>query len=329
MDTIYVEKAIREHPRAAAIFRRFPKATVIECDRYGEVFNPRAQNFRLQKQRPALILAEKKGKTVLPTPPDYSIGRSGNHYFSHMLNCLYDCRYCFLQGMYQSANYVLFVNWEDFETQIDELRGTTSDELCLFSGYDCDSLAMESITGFVEHFLPFFSERPDTWLELRTKSLNTRLLEQAEPAPNIVTAFTLTPDPIAREIEHGAPPYAQRLKRVKSLTEQGWMIGLRLDPLIPWPGFTGIYTAMIDEVFATIDPGKIHSVTLGPMRFPKAMHDRIVKLYPEDRLFALREMTLQEGQMTYPESIETELVETVYDSLKRHLPENRLFRQTG
>lgn len=329
MDTIYVEKSIRRHPRAEAILRRFPKATVFECERYGEVFNLRAQNFRLQKRRPALILAEKKGMTVLPTPPDYSIGRSGNHYFSHMLNCLYDCRYCFLQGMYQSANYVLFVNWEDFESQIDELRKTDSDDLCLFSGYDCDSLAMESITGFAEHFIPYFSARPDTWMELRTKSLNTRLLEESDPVTNIVTAFTLTPDIIAREVEHGAPPYEKRLNRIRSLTKQGWMVGLRLDPLIPWPGFSGIYEKMIDEVFSSVSADMIHSVTLGPMRFPKAMHDRIVKLYPEDRLFALEEMALKDGQMTYPKSVEEELVETVCAALRNYLPENRIFRQTG
>jgi len=329
MDTIYLERAIRRHPRALAVLQRYPSATVVECERYGEVFNIRAQNFRLQKHRPALILAEKPGKTVLPTPPDYSIGRSSNHYFSHMLNCLYDCRYCFLQGMYQSANYVLFVNWEDFEAGIDEARDRSDGDACFFSGYDCDSLAMESVTGFAKSFIPFFSSRPDAWLELRTKSLNTRILEEADPVPNIVTAYTLTPDPIAREVEHGAPSYERRLNRVESLTQQGWRVGLRLDPLIPWPGFSRVYTAMIEEVFSRVSSERIHSVTLGPMRFPKAMHDRIVKLYPEDRLFALQEMALRDGQMTYPPGLEAELVETVYEALQLHLPDSKIFRQTG
>lgn len=329
MDTIYVERAIRDHPRVGQVRERFPTATVIECERYGEVFNLRAQNFRLQKRRPALILAEKSGRKVLPTPPEYSIGCPANVYFSHMLNCLYDCRYCFLQGMYQSAHYVLFVNWEDFEVEIDAERARSEGESCFFSGYDCDSLAMESITGFGQHFLPFFAARPDAWLELRTKSLNTAVLEAADPVPNIVPAFTLTPDPIAREVEAGAPPYAKRLKRVCSLTRQGWMVGLRLDPLIPWPGFAGVYTDMIEEVFASVAAERIHSVTLGPMRFPKAMHDRILKLYPRDRLFALQEMQLREGQMTYRPGIEDALVDTVTAVLQRHLPASRIFRQTG
>lgn len=328
MDTLYVESGISSHPRVELLRERFPRATEIECDRYGEVFNGRSQNFRLQKKRPALIVAEKHGKTVLPTPPSYSIGRANNFYFSHMLNCLYDCRYCFLQGMYQSANYVYFVNFEGFEAGIDEIRESIESP-CFFSGYDCDSLVMESLTGFASHFVPFFSDRPDSWLELRTKSLNTSVLEKSDPVPNIIAAFTLSPDAVAREIEHGAPPFRKRLNRVKLLAQQGWMIGLRLDPLIPWPGFANLYPEMVEEIFDAIDADQVHSVTLGPMRFPKAMYEKIVKLYPYDPLFALGETELREGQMTYPAQVEDDLVGLVTDSLRKYLPDTRIFRQTG
>lgn len=328
MDRIYLESDIADHPRTRAILDRNPKAVVIECDRYTEVFNPRSQNFRLQKKRPALILAAKHGNSVLPTPPGYSIGSDRNFYFSHMLNCLYDCRYCFLQGMYRSAHYVHFVNYEIFEEQIDETiaasNGTTP---CFFSGYDCDSLAMESMTGFAEHFVPFFQERPEAWLELRTKSLNTGILAKCEPTPNIITAFTLSPDPVAREFEHGAPSFDKRLKRVESLTQQGWIVGLRLDPLIPWPNFETVYGDMLDRIFSCVPVESIHSVTLGGMRFPKAMYDRIVKLYPEDPLFALAEMETRSGQVAFPEEVERGMLEFVLHRLQGEMPAERIFEQ--
>ena len=37
-----------------------------------------------------------------------------------MHNCIYDCRYCFLQGMYRSAHYVVFINYEDYQWAIEE-----------------------------------------------------------------------------------------------------------------------------------------------------------------------------------------------------------------
>jgi hypothetical protein len=43
------------------------------------------------------------------------------------------------------AHYVLHVNYEDFGTDIDTLLATADGEPCwFFSGYDCDSLAMET-----------------------------------------------------------------------------------------------------------------------------------------------------------------------------------------
>jgi len=329
MDTIYIETGVREHPRCVAILDRYPKATRIECDRYTEVFNPRAQNFRLQKKRPALILAEKHGRSVSPAPPGYSIGNDRNYYFSHMLNCLYDCRYCFLQGMYQSANYVYFVNYESFEGGIDEVLDHEKERpVSFFSGYDCDSLALESLTGFSKHFIPFFNDRPDAELELRTKSVGASLLEKSEPSPNIVVAYTLTPDAIARETEHGAPSFAKRLNRVQSLSQQGWFIGLRLDPLIPWPGFADLYSRMLDEIFSRVPVEMIHSVTLGPMRFPPKMYHRIVKLYPNDPLFASARLELTDHGVSFPPEVEQSMIQVVLERLKKEVPDERIFRQT-
>ena len=198
IDTIYYEEEIIDHPRVMALLQRFPNATPIPCENYKEVFNPSGQNFRLQKKNPSLILAKKKGKLVLPIPETYGVGGKKNFYFSHMLNCLYDCRYCFLQGMYPSAHYVLFVNFEDF---LEELKSKTVETPTLptwfFSGYDCDSLALDQISGFVDSFLPFFQENKSAFLELRTKSVNINSLAQHPPIENVITAFSFTPTEIS------------------------------------------------------------------------------------------------------------------------------------
>ena len=64
--TIYIEEAVASHPRTQATLARFGQAQHIPCVHYGEVFNRAAQNFRLQKRQPSLILAEKRGQRVLP-----------------------------------------------------------------------------------------------------------------------------------------------------------------------------------------------------------------------------------------------------------------------
>ena len=304
IDTLYIESAIEAHPRVQAIQRRFPEARTVFCERYGEVFNPKAQNFRLQKQKPALILAEKYQKFALPAPAGYGIGGQRNYYFSHMLNCLYDCRYCFLQGMYQSANYVLFVNYEDFQAQIRQLcREHADEDVYFFSGYDCDSLAFEPVTGFAEQFLPVFAELPNAWLELRTKSTQIRSLLHREVVPRCVVAFSLAPDAIADKVEAKAPPVVKRIEAAAKLQQQGWQVGLRFDPLIYQTDYKQLYRDLFEQVFASIDAAALHSVSLGVFRLPEQYFKKIHKLYPDEKLFASPLQTAS-GMVSYRSDLE-------------------------
>jgi spore photoproduct lyase len=325
IETIYIEQNIRQHPRTLDIVERFPQARIIICERYGEVFNPKAQNFRLQKRQPALILAEKYKNFTLAAPPGYSIGATRNYYFSHMLNCMYDCRYCFLQGMYQSANYVLFVNYEDFQQNIRQLCAESSNEnLHFFSGYDCDSLALEPVTGFAEQFLPFFDTIANAWLELRTKSTQVRSLLSREPLPRCIVAFSLSPDEIAKKVEAKAPSVQRRLDALCKLQQQGWQIGLRFDPLIYQSGYQLQYRQLFEQVFSRIDLNRLHSVSLGIFRLPEVFFKKLHKLYPEEKLFA-GPLVARQGMMSYQLELEQDMMHYCTEQILNYIPNVKFF----
>ncbi len=326
IDTIYIEEAVFEHPRTKSILDRFPKARQIKCERYGEVFNPKAQNFRLQKQNPSLILAEKFHGHLQEAPLGYSIGAKKNYYFSHMLNCLYDCRYCFLQGMYRSAHYVLFVNFEDFQQEIRQIVAKKNDEeIHFFSGYDCDSLALEPATGFADSFLDFFATLPDNaLLELRTKSTQVRSLLERDPLENCVVAFSFTPDETARALEHKAPNVQRRLDALKKVQDKGWKIGLRFDPMIYQNDYHSQYEILFETVFQQIDPALLHSVNLGVFRLPDNFFKKLRNLYPDEILFA-SPMESTRGMMAYKQEIEDEMTQSCQEQLLRYIPREKYF----
>jgi len=309
IETIYVEEEVRDHPRTAAIRDRLPNARIIPIERYGEVFNRAAQDFRLQKRQPALILARKHSGHVLAAPREYSIGHARNFYFSHMLNCIYDCRYCFLQGMFRSAHYVAFVNYEDIQAAVDERLADSGGEgdSCFFSGYDCDSLALDAVTGFCDDFLPFFAERPAAWLELRTKSTRIDALLAREAFPNCVVAFSFTPDEMHRALEHGVPSIDRRLRAMAALQKRKWTLGLRFDPLILCEGWRERYRELFERVFATVDPEHVHSVSIGPFRLPRDYYRQLERLYPRERLFATQ-IENRDGMVSYPADVEAEML---------------------
>ncbi|MEM7206309.1 MAG: spore photoproduct lyase family protein [Pseudomonadota bacterium] len=325
IDTLYIEDSVREHPRTREITARFKHARIIECQRYQELFNARAQNFRLQKTKPALILAEKHGNTVLPTPDGYGVGSELNYYFSHMLNCVYDCRYCFLQGMYQSAHYVLFVNFESFFEGIENtLAHHPQKDVWFFSGYDCDSLALEPVTRFVDESLQFFQQHPKAQLELRTKSTQVRCLLKSKPLDNCVVAFSLSPDEIARALEHRAPPLVKRLDAMRQLQRAGWKIGLRFDPLIYDDNYRTLYADFFEQVFDKLDAGAVHSITLGTFRLPTKFFRKLETLYPKEKLLAAR-LAEKDGQVTYSGTLETDLLSYCHDHVSQRVPPSKIF----
>lgn len=305
---IYIEQAARDCARAQSIIEKLPLLPVIEIEQYGEIFNRSNQNFRLQKQKPALILAQKHGNKVLPTPPGYGFEhlqvsdqqpdperhRQG-YYFSHMLNCVYDCRYCFLQGMYRSANYVLFTNFEDFTAEI--IATADRSDSVFYSGYDCDSLALEPISGFCDYFLPVFAKQANSVLEIRTKSTQIRSFLEREPISNCVIAMSFTPQAVARAMEHKVPAVQKRIEALSRLQQAGWSVALRFEPVIANADTLTDYKALFEEIFQAIDPSRLHSSSLGEFRLPADYYKRMVKLYPHEPLLA-RETVRSEGMIS-------------------------------
>ncbi len=319
--TIYIEDQVSDHPRTLDILKRFPTARQIHCERYGEIFNRKAQSFRLQKKQPALILAGKHKGYVLAAPENYGIGADENYYFSHMMNCLYDCRYCFLQGMYQSAHYVLFVNYEDFAKEIEDKIHQTQKEIHFFSGYDCDSLALEPVTKFLDYFLPVFKKNQNALFEIRTKSTQIRTLLNTKPLENCVLAWSFTPTDIANALEHKTPSVDKRINAILKLQEQGWQIGLRFDPLIYSSEYQAQYQRLFSDTLNKCNLKLLHSVSLGSFRLPKQFFKSLQKMYPDEKLFALP-LEEENGMFSYKEKIRTEMLNFCSDELMKYIPKD-------
>jgi len=294
---IYIEKEIQSHERVREILSRFPDIPHISCERYGEIFNRKGQNFRLQKKFPALILAKKYGNLVLASPKGYGFEEGASYYFSHMLNCVYDCRYCFLQGMYRSANYVLFINYEDFEAEIESSIRSASAPAVFYSGYDCDSLALEPVSKFCEYFLPVFRRNSNAIIEIRTKSTQIRSLLDTDSMQNCIIAMSFTAHDANKEFEHKVPSIAKRVEALQKLQQAGWSIALRFEPIIWEQKLIENYQILFDEIFSSINASGVHTASIGEFRMPAGFYKNIVKLYLDEALYA-RETKMEDGMIS-------------------------------
>ena len=320
MDTIYIEERVLDHPRTKRILEKCKSKKVITCDRYTEIFNRKKQSFRIQKQNPSLIIAKKEHSFVHEIPDNYGIGGSANYYFSHLLNCPFDCQYCFLQGMYKSANYVLFVNYEDFQNEV--LAKITKNSY-FFTGYDADSLALETKTNFVSDFLPFFAKNLDAYFELRTKSVNIKPLINSEVAPNCIVAYTLSPKVVTEEIELKSPSLESRLNAIIELQNQGWNIGLRFDPVMYVEDFQRVYSEFFKQVFSKVSVNKLHSVTTGSFRIPTSLFKTMKQNVYNKKILAY--LDKNSSHYAYSKKIADGLISFCNDQICKYVDKNKVF----
>ena len=320
---VYIEEEVRTAPRVGEILERVKDTPLVTIERFGEVFNRNSQNFRLQKANPAPILARKEGRRVLEAPPGYGFTSGPSFYFSHMLNCVYDCRYCFLQGMYRSSNYVLFCNYEEFSEDILNSANSLNNPV-YYSGYDCDSLALEPVSKFVDYFVRWFALHPGLTLELRTKSTQVRDLLEIDSARNCVVAMSFTPQEINQRWEHRVPSIEKRLDALVRLQRQGWPVALRFEPLIYLENFQHNYEQLFHQVFSRLDVDRLHSVSTGLFRMPKNFYRKIAAIYPDEEFF-YRQTTQQNGVVTQPEAREQELLDCVQQLLFRYVDKRKYY----
>ena len=320
--TIFIENNVFEHFRTKKILNIIKARNIIRINHYGEIFNRNKQNFRIQKDSLNYIIAAKKNNLVIPIPPSTTSVKG--FYFSHMYNCIYDCDYCFLQGHFNSAYHVYFINYEDFGKAISNESMKTKTKIWFFSGYDCDSLASEKITGFAEYFVPFFSKLQNCMLEIRTKSSRTTELLKIKPNSNVVCAFSLNPQNLIDLFEKGTPNLSSRIQSIKLLSENGWKIGLRFDPLILTEASKEDYLELFELAVNCIPKNNIHSVSLGSLRLSESHHKKMVKNDMQNRLLLDNRYSYKE-KLWQPDhkirDVETQLSE----HLKKLIPQSSIF----
>lgn len=262
---IYVEKAVTGHPRTAEILKKLPGAGVIEINHYKDVFCRRGQSFLKQSKSRNLIIAAKQGNLIYEgAKVCQSFGNSYFYYTSCVMNCLYDCEYCYLKGMYPSGNIVIFVNIEDIFEETKKLLLQHPVYLCV--SYDTDLMALEPLTGYVMEWVDFVRTQKNLTVEIRTKCANEALIDKLELCDNVIYAFTMSPQTVTDAYEHRTPPLALRLACAKKAAQKGMKVRLCFDPMIYCKNWESAYTQMLKEIFSVISAEELVDVSVGSFR---------------------------------------------------------------
>lgn len=329
---IYIEEALLRDREYLRVLERFPKAVYIPIRHYKDVFNRKKQNRNLQEKSRKLILARKEGQRIYKGAPVCQDFSEAHFYYSSLLmNCPFHCAYCYLQGMYPSANLVLFLNLNDYFT---DCRALLSEKgsLYLCISYDTDLIAMEEVYPYVERFLSFLEEEKKLLIEVRTKAGGEGFFRRIETLSvpedvkrRMIFAFTLSPVEIVEEAEQGSAGLMGRIVAVKRAIEEGFRVRLCFDPMIYHADWKNIYRRFLDLVFREIPSEKVYDISVGSFRISESYLKAMERACPDSpHTFFPYENT--NGFYHYPKNLLEEMEGFLLSRIEEQFPKERIFR---
>jgi len=318
---VYWEPGVADFPLGSRFLKQFSSLPQVPINHYKDIFNRPRQDFLKQKEAPALILAVKRGG------PFFYPGRERVNSFQErelwytdpVRNCAYNCEYCFLKGMHDSAHTLVFVNQEDFIRSVKEDLPRGPKYLSL--SYLTDILAYEGIFGLGRFWVEQLRGERDMTLEIRTKSDQFQNLK-TQQSDSVILTWSLTPDPIARQVERGCPPVNARLFDARRAQQEGWRVRLCFDPVILGDNWKRDYQQLIQRVFSQLQGDKIEGISFGVFRLG-------ADYYRKDRfdpriLPALGELTKEDQLMTYPATLRREVRDFLTKEIHSFYPKEKL-----
>lgn len=270
-EEVWIEASEIEAPIARTVLERIG-------DRPVRVFEEGERALAVSAGKRRLVVGRHRGSFLRHCPA----GTSGLVCCSYLVvslasNCPMDCSYCFLQE-YLADNRALraFTNIEDALAEIDAvLRAHPERSFRIGTGELADSLALDPLTGLSRHLVPFFAERPNATLELKTKTDHVEELLRLDPRGRVVVSWSVNAPAIVTAEEHGTASLAERLAAARAVQEAGYRLGFHFDPLVEHEGWEEGYRSAVEAIFAAIDPPAVAWVSLGSLRLSPGLRQTI------------------------------------------------------
>lgn len=316
---VYVEERALEYPLTQSILSKLPDANVVCIKHYKDVFDRKRQNAVLQHEHRSLIVAARDGNRVFEgAPVCQSFGNKNFYYASSMMNCPFDCEYCYLKGMYPSSNMVVFVNLEDYRADVESKLAEGPMYVC--ASYDTDLIAMNALTGHVDFWKELARSHPDLLVELRTKAA----VEIMDNISNVIYAFTVSPEEVVSRYERATAPVSARIKAAAKALDNGAKVRLCFDPIIKIPDYENAYKNLVDEVAAELPFEKLTDVSVGTFRISSDYLNKMRRAYPDSEV-AWYPYVIKDGVAQYEPETDRAMQDYVCGLLEKHIGREKIF----
>ena len=317
-DRIIIDTRVRSSPITRNVLDNLPGIPVEYIDDPGIVIDAiRKERDPLRTGKKVLLLTENRGKLLKPCPGTKEYICCGYQILNFATNCNIECSYCILQAYLNNPVMIVYTNIDDIFSELeDRLNRNPGSIYRIGTGEFTDSLTLDHLTGFTKLIIPFFAGKKNAILELKTKTDNIVNLYDLEHNGNIVTAWSLNTEDVAKREELLAPSINDRVDAAFKCQEMNYRLAFHFDPLIYYPGWEEGYLRTIDILFTKIDPRNISWISLGCFRFLPELKPIIQKRFPQSKIIYEEFIVGLDGKMRYLKSVRIDMYSRILEWIR-------------
>jgi spore photoproduct lyase len=226
-----------------------------------------------------LYLCPPRGRQLAPCPGSPGHLCCGYWTLDLYVGCRLGCSYCILRSYLNFAPVTVHPDPGPAAKSLARLAAANPGrQVRVGTGELGDSLELDPLFRLSEHLIRAAAQHPNLQLELKTKTERVDHLAAVRPKGNAVIGFSLNPQAVARELEPGAASPRRRLEAARRAQEAGYRVAFHFDPIVLQRGSVArtleLYLPLAASL-AQFGPGRIAWVSLGTLRFPADLWQRL------------------------------------------------------
>ena len=305
---VIIEEDVAASPLAFSLRSRLPASAFQVVERIPEI---RAQ------EPDVLEVVSFRGRFLKSCPGTRHYHCCGYRILNFGVQCTLGCTYCILQAYLNQPNPRLFGNVADlFRELAEELASHPETLYRIGTGEFTDSLLLDPWTDFSKQLVPFFAGQANAVLELKTKTHFIENLKDLEHGGRTIVAWSLNAEDIMRREESRAATLRERLEAARRCAEWGYWLAFHFDPMIDHENWRDGYAAVLDRLFAAINPQRVVWISLGALRFMPDLKSIIATRHPASRILGGEFIRGLDGKMRYFRDIRVELYHFMADRIR-------------
>ena len=171
--------------------------------------------------------------------------------------CFHKCQYC-RRGRVTT----LMLDIEEWLEHVDDLLAKAPWQKVIRYDVETDCLPLEPEYGMCRALVEHFSQKPDRYIILFSKSDNVDFLLDLEHRGHTIMLWTLSTPTVSRRVEIDTATTEERIEAARKCQAAGYTVRFKFKPIVPIANWREEATDMLEKLFAKVRPDNLSMETL-------------------------------------------------------------------